>query len=210
MRTHRPATGERESLPWVAGCVVVIFVATWALWLPVVTGRGPAGLRSALWLAGVFVPALTAIAFTLAEGGLAGVRVLLRPIAQWEVRGRWYVFALLFMVATKLVVALVHRAVLGAWPQFGGEGIVVMAAGTLISTPVQAGEEVGWRGYLLPRLGRRVGFGPASVSLGAIWALWHIPQFFLSGADTYRQSFPLWGLEVVAISVAITWLYAAM
>ena len=41
-----------------------------------------------------------------------------------------------------------------------------------------------------------------------IWACWHLPLFFLPGADKYGQSFPVWTLQVVALSVAITWLYA--
>jgi membrane protease YdiL (CAAX protease family) len=77
----------------------------------------------------------------------------------------------------------------------------------LISTPVQAGEEIGWRGYALPRLAERMGFARASVLLGLVWACWHLPQFSLQGADTYRQSFPIWSLEVIALSVAIAWLY---
>ena len=41
-----------------------------------------------------------------------------------------------------------------------------------------------------------------------IWSAWHLPIFFLPGADKYGQSFPVWTLQVVALSVAITWLYA--
>jgi membrane protease YdiL (CAAX protease family) len=83
-----------------------------------------------------------------------------------------------------------------------------MVGGILLSTPVQAGEEIGWRGFALPRLAVRMGFARASLVLGIVWAGWHLPQFFLAGADTYRQSFPIWAVEVVAISVALAWLYS--
>jgi membrane protease YdiL (CAAX protease family) len=133
---------------------------------------------------------------------------LLRPLVQWRVKVRWYLFAVGYMAAVKLIVALAHRLTIGAWPRFGDTPAVVMLMAILLSTPVQSGEEVGWRGYALPRLAQRMGFARGSFLLGVIWACWHLPQFFLMGADTYGQSFPIWAAEVTALSVAIAWLYA--
>lgn len=76
-----------------------------------------------------------------------------------------------------------------------------------MSTPVQAGEEIGWRGYALPRLAARLGFARASLLLGVIWAVWHLPLFFIPGVDNYRQSFTLSLIAVTALSVAMAWLY---
>jgi membrane protease YdiL (CAAX protease family) len=79
-----------------------------------------------------------------------------------------------------------------------------MFAATFFSLVVggQSGEEVGWRGYALPRMAERLGLGGASVVLGVIWAVWHLPLFYiLPTADTFHQSFPLY-------AVAIAWLYA--
>ena len=82
-----------------------------------------------------------------------------------------------------------------------------MAGAIVISTWVQAGEEIGWRGYALPRLSDGFGLAPASVVLGIIWATWHLPLFLIPGADTFGQSFPLHLLQVTALSVAMAWLY---
>src|SRR5437879_12254569 len=81
-------------------------------------------------------------------------------------------------------------------------------AAIAFSTPYQAGEEIGWRGYALPRLAARFGLARASLLLGLIWACWHLPQFFIPEADTYRQSFLVYVLQVTALSVAMAWLYA--
>jgi membrane protease YdiL (CAAX protease family) len=43
--------------------------------------------------------------------------------------------------------------------------------------------------------------------LGAIWALWHLPFFFIAGVDKPGQSFPIYMLGTMAISVAMAWLY---
>jgi len=115
--------------------------------------------------------------------------------------------AVLFFPAIKLAVALVHRVVAGAWPVFGGEPWYVMAVAIVFSTPAQAGEEIGWRAYALPRLAARFGIGPASILLGVIWACWHLPLFSMPGTDTAGQSFPVYLLDVTAISVAMAWLY---
>jgi membrane protease YdiL (CAAX protease family) len=185
------------------------YALTWACWIPVVAWPTPArtSLRALLWLSGVFAPSLVALALTAQNEGAAAVRALVGRIFQWRVSARWYLFAVSYMAAIKLAAALAHRMTAGSWPHFGHERPVVILVAILISTPVQSGEEIGWRGYALPRLAERMGFAAASVLLGLIWACWHLPQFFLLGADTYGQSFPIWALEVIALSVAIAWLY---
>ena len=40
------------------------------------------------------------------------------------------------------------------------------------------GEELGWRGFLLPRLGQLTGMTAASWIMGVLWSLWHVPAFF--------------------------------
>lgn len=189
---------------------ILTYALTWVCWIPVVVWPTPAhtSLRQLLWLLGVFSPSLIALALTAQNGGAAAVRALLGRILQWQVSARWYLFAAGYMVVIKLAAALAHRMTAGSWPQFGHERPVVILVAILFSTPVQSGEEIGWRGYALPRLAEGMGLAGASVLLGLIWACWHLPQFFLSGADTYGQSFPLWALEVIALSVALAWLYA--
>jgi len=52
-----------------------------------------------------------------------------------------------------------------------------------------------------------MGLGPASVLLGVIWASWHLPPFYIKRIRTTGASFPLYLLQVTALSVAIAWLY---
>jgi len=90
---------------------------------------------------------------------------------------------------------------------FGQEAWYLMVGAILISTWVQAGEEIGWRGFALPRLTERFGLALSTLLLGVIWACWHLPLFFVKGASTFGQSFPLYLMQVTALSVAIGWLY---
>ena len=208
---HRdPSAGALRSL---VAFFALTFAVTWACFITVVRSGGfPAGaparpLLQVLLYLGIFAPALVALALTSRAAGNPGVRELLAGITRFEAGGRWYIFALAYMPAIKLATAVVHRIVLGTWPRFGTETWSLMLAAIPISTLVQAGEEIGWRGYALPRLADRLGLGLSSIVLGVIWAVWHLPLFYLTGADTLGQSFPVYLLQVTAISVAMAWLY---
>ena len=190
-------------LTWACFTIVV-----WMSYRPAPTAPTLGLVRGFLLLVGTFAPSLVAVGITAHAEGRPGVSALLRRTVQWQVPMRWYLFAIGYLPAIKLSVALAHRVLTGSWPRFGTESWYIIVAAIAVSTPVQAGEEIGWRGYALPRLADRYGFGGASILLGLIWSCWHLPIFFLKGADKYGQSFPVWTVQVVALSVAITWLYA--
>ncbi|MFB0537313.1 MAG: type II CAAX prenyl endopeptidase Rce1 family protein, partial [Anaerolineae bacterium] len=66
------------------------------------------------------------------------------------------------------------------------------------------GEEIGWRGYVLPRLQARFSALVSSLILGVVWGLWHLPRFWVAG-DT--ESFALATLHNIAMAVLFTWVY---
>jgi membrane protease YdiL (CAAX protease family) len=160
-----------------------------------------------VFLLGVFAPALVALLFTHQEAGAGGVRSLLARIGRAQVDLRWYVFALAYMPVLKLSAAAMTRITTGDWPAFGDTNWGLAVAAIAVSTWVQAGEEIGWRGYALTRLADRTGLGAASLIVGAVWALWHLPLFLLPDSGSRGQSFPIYLLSVTATSVAMAWLY---
>ena len=134
---------------------------------------------------------------------------MLRHVIQWKVATRWYLFAVFYIAVIKLTVALILRVSIGSWPRFGTTPWYLIPLAIAFSTPFQAGEEIGWRGYALPRLSDHLGLRWASILLGVIWAVWHLPQFFIRASDTSGQSFLIFALQVVAISVTLAWLWNA-
>src|SRR5882762_9113096 len=200
--------------PGGRGPLVKFFVLTyalmWACFITVAVTGIPvyAPLGGVLVLLGTCAPSLVALWLTSRAEGDSGVRALLGGVLRWRVPARWYLFALAYLPAIKLTAALVHRVTTGAWPRFGDEPWYLILPAIAASTPVQAGEEIGWRGYALPRLAARFGLGRASILLGLMWGSWHLPQFFIPEADTYGQSFVVYVLQVTALSVAMAWLYA--
>ena len=186
------------------------FALMWICFFTVAFVPIPLGspLGGALILVGAFAPALAALAVTLHVEGRSGVIALLRRITRWSVAAKYYVFALGFMIALKLTAAMIYRASTSSWPRFDTSQWYLIPFAIALSTPFQAGEEIGWRGYALPRLADRFGLGSASVLLGFIWGVWHLPQFFIRDGDSYRRAFPVFVLQVTAMSVAFAWPYA--
>jgi membrane protease YdiL (CAAX protease family) len=119
----------------------------------------------------------------------------------------WYVFALTFFALIKGLAALVFFLLYDSWPQFGTTSWYVMLGAITISMWAQAGEEIGWRGYALPLMSKKIGLAKAGILLGIIWAIWHLPLFYIAAADTYNQSFPLYLLQVTGLSVIMAWLF---
>lgn len=200
--------GRRGSSRDLVAFFLLSYAWLWACWFSAAAMAPATAGRGLLLFLGPFAPAIAALAITTLREGSDGVRALVGRIFEWRVGARWYAFAAGYMLTIKVTAALLHRVITGSWPRFGDQLPVVMLLGVLISTPFQAGEEIGWRGYALPRLTKRFGLRGASVLLGVIWACWHLPQFFIREADTYGQSFPLYALQVTALSVAIAWLWA--
>jgi membrane protease YdiL (CAAX protease family) len=195
----------------LTGFFLLTFVVTWSAWLASARWGGGQpllfGLGGPVFLLGVFAPALVAIGLTAVQDGREGVARLLSRSGRWQVAARFYLFAVTYLVVIKLTAAVLHRAMLGVWPTFGDTPWPLMLGAILVSTWVQAGEEVGWRGYALPRLAASLGLGGAGVVSGIIWALWHLPLFFIPGTGSDGQSFPIYLLHVTAMSVAMAWLY---
>src|SRR4051794_33822084 len=208
------AVAEQRDRFAVVKFFVVTFAITWPCFSAVAMFSAGAAanfavLRGPVLFLGIFAPSIVALSLTARAAGTESVLALLRRLVQGGAGARWYLFAVVYMAAVKLTVALLHRITLGAWPRFGDEAWYVMLAATIGSVIIggQSGEEIGWRGFALPRLAARFGYGIGSIILGVIWALWHLPLFFVREADTFGQSFVLYTLQVTAISVAIAWLY---
>jgi len=190
----------------IATFFALAFAITWTCFITVATAvpyHTAAG--QLLVLLGAYSPAMAALIVTRMWGGADGIRELLTPLTRWPVGAGWYLFAGIYVVVLKLTAAVVHRAAFGAWPRFGTESIALIPLAILVSWPFQAGEEIGWRGFALPWMAKRMNWPMASLALGVIWAVWHLPQFFIVDADTYHQSFVVYALGVVAMSVLFAW-----
>lgn len=184
------------------------FAFTFALQLPAVAARAgwlEAEVEALLPLAmlGVFGPLVAASWCAWREGRGAELRALYGRLLRWRASPALYALALL-MPAGLLAVGL------GALTSAGYEGSIWWAPALprlLIVAPLIAvAEEVGWRGYALPRMAQRTGPFAASVVLGVIWTAWHVPM--LAGVGVSLTLLPVLLLYFVGGSLFFTWIQA--
>jgi membrane protease YdiL (CAAX protease family) len=91
---------------------------------------------------------------------------------------------------------------LGSWPALGTFGVALPLLFTIavIGTAVWAlGEELGWRGFLFPRLQQRFGFHGACLTSGLLWAVWHFPG--LLWADYNAGTSPVFAMGCFTVGV---------
>lgn len=179
---------------------VLAYLLSWALWPLVILNPTSSPLVP-------FGPLIAAVIVALLAGGRRELWALLRQLGRWRVHPLWYVIALLGpFVLAGLTAAL---AVAAGAPVRGTGDYTNWRAITFffLSTVIIVGlfEEVGWRGFALPRLQLRLNAIWAALVLGVLWALWHLPEL-ISDPTGQRPpvQFLLWAL---ALSVIFSWLY---
>jgi membrane protease YdiL (CAAX protease family) len=80
----------------------------------------------------------------------------------------------------------------------------------LLNTFILGGqEEIGWRGYILPYLEKRFGLIIGSLILGMVWAVWHIPLWFIPGTSQSYMNFFAFLLSCIGVSYFLSWVRAA-
>jgi len=163
---------------------------------------------SLVWFLSIFSPSISALIVSWIIGGLPEIQRLLSGFTRWKVGFRWYFWAA-FLILGPLAITLIYRALGNLGPGIvPGETVPSMAGTilfTLFSGPIA--EELGWRGFALPRLQSRHHALVSSLILGAIWTCWHIPFFFTPGATQMSIPFPIYLVLVTTIAVYLTWLY---
>lgn len=147
-------------------------------------------------------PSIAAIAVTALIDGRSGVGALLRRVTVWRVGVKWYLVAILGPVGLLALAAWVNvltgaqvttQGPLVDWLELGGL-FVVQVVGVFVG----GWEELGWRGYALPRLLKRSSPLVASLAVGVLWAAWHIP-LFMSGELPWADA-----PAIVVLSVLFT------
>lgn len=168
-----------------------------------------AGLWLTLPLA--YGPTLAALLVTGITSGRSGIRTLLSRLLIWRVGWRWYGATLLLpglIAGGAISLYAVRRGAPVELPALGWEMVLLPVA--LVVRGLFNGEEIGWRGFALPYLQQRWPALTASLLLGVIWALFHLPIFFVHGPSVLGSQNSMnpfaFLVEVLAGSILITWL----
>jgi uncharacterized protein len=158
-----------------------------------------------LFYLAVYAPAIAAFILVAHYGGIAGLRHFLARALMWRCSTAWYAFLIIGIPVIFILGSTIQGNLFtDPFPFSSFQALLVSLFFAAIKGPV---EEFGWRGLALPLLQRK--FTPiwAGLILGAIWGLWHLPAFVLSGTQQSDWSFPEFFLGVLAISVIATALF---
>jgi uncharacterized protein len=162
-----------------------------------------------LYILSANVVSVVAIVLTAMVLGRGALRKLLGRLLIWRVNPLWYLGVVLGPAAlVGGVVAL--NALLGRPALSLGIpsllGLVIMLAFMIV--PGSAlGEEIGWRGYALPRLQSRMSALSASLLLAPIWALWHLPLWLTGAPGRTPLIYAAFVVSAFGLSVLLTWVY---
>jgi uncharacterized protein len=163
---------------------------------------GPMGPTHPLFILAVWAPAISAILLVLWYGGLPGLRRYLLRLLLWRASVGWYLFLILGIPAVYYFAAIITGTLTResfAQPPLGE--LLPLVAFMLILGPM---EELGWRGYATPVLQRAMAPIWAGLVVGIVWALWHVPAFFLGGTPQSGWDIMPFLLGATAVSVIVT------
>jgi uncharacterized protein len=186
---------------------VLVFGLTWAVWVPRALGVD-FGLVGRTW---TWAPAVAALLAAVLVGGRKAVREWASRLVRWRVRWHWYLIVLFAPAAFSLLVAACYALIGGSWrralpwtavpPAMLGLFLVIL----LLTDGF--GEEPGWRGFALPRLLERHRELVASLIVGVLWAVWHLPLLWTEASRAQQLPWWLLLLDVPAKSVVFTWVF---
>ena len=181
------SNGRRPILSRLGIYFLLAFVIAWGTWFP--SFNHPDSLKL-LSFVGLFAPAVSAIIVTYFFEKKIGIRKLLGRYKIVNFKNGWYIFSVLF-IPILFVIALgvdhvffhtkINNLLLPQSP------LLILASFFWLMI-INSGEEIGWRGYALPKLQGLVKSPVyASLILGIFWSAWHLPIYLVPG----QSSIPL-------------------
>lgn len=182
-----------------------LFFPTW-----MVAHFGRVTLWNPIIFATIWTPTIWAFVLALALDGRAGLRDLIARVLRWRIKWRWYLLSTAGTASLALGARFIEAYVnhtpfpgvfdVASWPALSWYGVKM-----LVIDPGPIGEDPGWRGYALPRMLQRFNPALASVLLGVVWALWHLPAFLFSGMPQSTLSVGWFLLAIISLTVLMSW-----
>lgn len=195
--------------------LVLMFLYTWTIDLSN-SGVLPFQFPFAIYITlgwGFIFASLLMTWLTLGRGA---VIALLKRFLIWRVGWKWWMAALLLSPVLQLASVFLTSWLTRVPADFSHPMIrdvvpldaplLALVVPWLVFEILTNGEEMGWRGYVLPRLQARYNALVSSLIVGVIWSVWHLPKFFGTGLSGER-SFVWFTAALLALAILYTWLY---
>jgi len=204
-------TGIRPLRRWGAFLILFCLILPFALFWPLLAGN----LSDPVFLALCSIlAALSAFTLSSVLSRSAGVRNLMGSLAVFRVSPVWFAFALFAWPLLMIATGLLDRFLAGQPLSSYAAGLlaieplsmlVLFLTIFLLGGPLQ--EEPGWRGFALTRL--QLHYNPvyASIILGFLWQLWHVPLYFTGFYPFDSASIAMRFAAFLPGVIVFTWLF---
>jgi membrane protease YdiL (CAAX protease family) len=155
------------------------------------------------------MPSIMAIIFISFFHGRDGIKKILKKLTVWKVNPFFYLFVLFYTVLSYFIPLWICNITGSTYEFYISSNIYNILLNFLIVLIIGGplGEELGWRGYVLPKLQNKLNPIYSSILLGIIWSCWHLPLFFIPGTAQYELPFILFVIEDISLSIIFTWVY---
>jgi len=198
------------------------YLFTWSNWLPqALNSRGIASIQvpGFVTILSGYGPALAAIIVVSLAYGRQGLREMFGRLFKWRVGIQWYLIALLMPAFVIFLAISINKWTGGVAPDFSSavfpfgppetpfiQKLVILILVFILGFD-GLGEEIGWRGFALPKLLEGRSALVSSLLLGGLWAVWHFPYALTKG--TFLSEVPLYWffINLLALSLIYTWIF---
>jgi len=194
-RTLGPFFALAFGLTWGIAALLILFPAQ------IEAIFGELSTTNPLFILAVYAPGIAGVFLVWRYYGIKGLGSFFRRLTLWRMPVTWWVFLVVGIPALVYLGAALNGTIADPFPFSTWYAMLSALALALLLGPI---EEFGWRGVGLPLLHGR--FAPlwAGLLLGAVWALWHVPAFLLSGTPQSSWSFAPYFIGLLAVSVVLT------
>lgn len=180
---------------------------SWGLWTLLVFEVVPSSMTVPLIMLGGFGPFVGAVVALRLTG--RRIRTWLQSNLRYRIPLRWYVVALALPPALIVSSSVVYVTLFDASYAFAEiQPLWLFPVGFVVTFLLGGGqEELGWRGFAQPALQEGLSAFTASLLIGVVWFVWHLPLFFVPGSSQAGVPVVPYAVGVIATAVVLGWLY---
>ncbi len=190
----------------VSNYILITYLVSWTFF--VIAKFVPENFQMLLLFLGAFGPFLSVLITLKIHGESEYKTKFKEQILKWKIPLIWYLFPIGIVIISQAFDAT-GQILVGSF-EFNYSGIkkLYMIIPMVFLMIIGGGqEEIGWRGLLLPELLKKYSPIISSFLVGTVWALWHIPLFFIKGLPQYGQDYISFTLGCISLSLYMTFLY---
>lgn len=150
-----------------------------------------------VWMLAIWSPNIAAIMIWLARSEfLSNFRIAFSlPSLSF-----WHLLAFIPLIILVCIILIkIYNGEEIQWSNFKMSYLIPLLLMHLFMGPL--GEELGWRGFLYPILAEKYGWLASALIVGVIWALWHLPLWFI---ESPQSEIPFWAFSVNVILLSIS------